>query len=141
MERVQQEKRLTDMDDTFNPVFSSLQSNSEDSGHRNYMDPPSPYRLKADASSDEALKHIRTANTISISPELFEKLYLSPQTPVKGNLRNTFGNPTPVALLGFVLSCSPLACELMGWRGADGNGSATLGSYYFVVSAMAVTRS
>lgn len=68
MERVQQEKRLTDMDDTFNPVFSSLQSNSEDSGHRNYMDPPSPYRLKADASSEEALKHIRTANTISISP-------------------------------------------------------------------------
>ncbi|KAI4204860.1 MAG: hypothetical protein LQ350_000926 [Teloschistes chrysophthalmus] len=132
MERVQQEKRLTDIDDTFNPVFSSLQSSSEDSGHRNYMDPPSPYRLKADASSDEALKHIRTANTISISPELFEKLYLSPQTPVKGNLRNTFGNPTPVALLGFVLACSPLACELMGWRGAGGNGSATLGSYYFV---------
>lgn len=84
--------------------------------------------------------------SVSVAPlitctELFEKLYLSPQTPVKGNLRNTFGNPTPVALLGFVLACSPLACELMGWRGAGGNGSATLGSYYFVVSATAVIRS
>ena len=66
--------------------------------------------------------------------ELFEKLYLTPQTRVKGDLRSTFGNPTPVALIGFLLSCSPLACELMGWRGAGGSGAATLGAYYFIVS-------
>ncbi|KAL8704915.1 MAG: hypothetical protein Q9201_001948 [Fulgogasparrea decipioides] len=96
------------------------------------MDPPSPYGLKGDTPSDEVLKHIRTANSITVSPELFEKLYLTPQTPVKGDLRHTLGNPTPLALLGFALSCTPLACELMGWRGAGGNGSATVGSYYFV---------
>jgi uncharacterized protein len=42
------------------------------------------------------LKEIRTANSVSISPELFEKLYLSPQNSVRGDLRKTFGNPTPV---------------------------------------------
>ncbi|KAL8917404.1 MAG: hypothetical protein Q9208_007959 [Pyrenodesmia sp. 3 TL-2023] len=74
-------------------------------------DAPSPFlRKTADTSSDEALKQIRTANTISISPELFEKLYLTPQTKVKGDLRGTFANPTPVALIGFLLSCTPLAC-------------------------------
>jgi hypothetical protein len=46
--------------------------------------------------SDEALKRIRTAGTISISPELFEKLYLSPENRVKGELRKTFANPTPL---------------------------------------------
>jgi hypothetical protein len=44
----------------------------------------------------EALRRIRTAGSISISPELFEKIYLSPQNAVKGDLRKTFGNPTPV---------------------------------------------
>lgn len=46
--------------------------------------------------NDTALKRIRTAGSISISPELFEKIYLSPQNAVKGDLRKTFGNPTPV---------------------------------------------
>lgn len=46
--------------------------------------------------SDTALQRIRTAGSISISPELFEKLYLSPQNRVSGDLRKTFGNPTPM---------------------------------------------
>jgi len=46
--------------------------------------------------NDTALRRIRTAGSISISPELFEKIYLSPQNNVKGDLRKTFGNPTPV---------------------------------------------
>jgi hypothetical protein len=49
-----------------------------------------------DMDSDTALKRIRTAGSISISPELFEKIYLSPQNAVKGDLRKTFANPTPV---------------------------------------------
>ena len=46
-------------------------------------------------SNSETLDRIRTADTISMSPELFEKLYLSPPNNVKGELRATFGNPTP----------------------------------------------
>jgi len=78
------------------------------------------------------LRRIRTAGSISISPDLFEKLYLSPQNAVKGDLRKTFGNPTPVALLGFLLSLSPLSCDLMGWRGAGGNGASDTGVYFFM---------
>jgi hypothetical protein len=57
-----------------------------------------PYRMHIDASHDSegALKKIRTAGSVSISPELFEKLYLSPPTNVHGDLRRTVGNPTPL---------------------------------------------
>ena len=71
------------------------------------------------------------SGSISISPELFEKIYLSPQNKVAGDLRKTFGNPTPVALCGFLLSLTPLSCDLMGWRGAGGNGAASTGVYFF----------
>ncbi|KAG6990998.1 gpr1 fun34-class plasma membrane protein [Physcia stellaris] len=80
---------------------------------------------------DHALRRIRTAGSISISPELFEKLYLSPENRVKGDLRKTFGNPTPLALIGFLLSLTPLSCDLMGWRGAGGNGAASTGVFFF----------
>ncbi|KAL0930485.1 GPR1/FUN34/YaaH-class plasma membrane protein [Colletotrichum truncatum] len=82
-------------------------------------------------SRDEALRRVKTAGSISISPELFEKLYLSPQNNVKGELRKTFGNPTPIAIIGFLISLTPLSCDLMGWRGAGGSGAAGIGSYYF----------
>jgi uncharacterized protein len=73
--------------------------------------------------ADTALRKIRTAGSISISPDLFEKLYLSPENRVKGDLRKTFGNPTPIALVGFLLSLTPLTCDLLGWRGAGGLGA------------------
>ena len=31
------------------------------------------------------------------------------------------------ALVGFLLSLTPLTCDLMGWRGAGGNGAADIG--------------
>jgi len=91
-----------------------------------------------DAAIDrnDALRTMRTTESVSMSPELFEKIYLSPQNAVKGDLRKTFGNPTPVALIGFVLSLSPLSADLMGWRGAGGNGAAEIGAYYFFGGAL-----
>lgn len=44
----------------------------------------------------ETLKQFRSAQSVQMSPELFEKLYLSPMNEVKGDLRKTFGNPTPM---------------------------------------------
>lgn len=82
-------------------------------------------------SREEHINKIRTAGSISMSPELFEKLYLSPQNKVKGDLRQTFGNPTPIALVGFLLSLTPLSCDLMGWRGAGGSGASGIGAYFF----------
>ncbi|KAF1832541.1 hypothetical protein BDW02DRAFT_422016 [Decorospora gaudefroyi] len=87
--------------------------------------------LDASHDSESALRQMRTAGSISISPELFEKLYLSPQNKVAGDLRKTFGNPTPLALIGFLLSLHPLSMDLMGWRGAGGSGAASTGWYYF----------
>lgn len=52
--------------------------------------------LEENHPTGAALKRIRTAGSISISPELFEKLYLSPENKVSGDLRKTFGNPTPL---------------------------------------------
>lgn len=87
--------------------------------------------LDHSTDSDTALRQIRTAGSISISPELFEKLYLSPQNKVKGELRKTFGNPTPLALVGFLLSLFPLSMILMGWRGAGGLGASSTGFFFF----------
>lgn len=91
-------------------------------------------------SHPEALDRIRTAETISMSPELFEKLYLSPPNKVKGELRATFGNPTPVyaktssliahsmrlltpcddsGLACFLLVLTPLSMVLLGWQGTQ----------------------
>lgn len=69
------------------------------------------------------------------TPSHFEKLYLAPEQAVAGKLRLTFGNPTPVALGGFLLANTPATIYLMGWRGAGagaGNASAGVGTYYFL---------
>lgn len=35
-------------------------------------------------------------------------------------------------LIGFLISLTPLACDLMGWRGAgNADGSASIGAYFF----------
>ena len=65
--------------------------------------------MGANDSSGDALERVRTAGSISIPPELFEKLYLSPENRVKGDLRKTFGNPTPLYVLpaAYELPCHP----------------------------------
>jgi uncharacterized protein len=49
-----------------------------------------------DESTDEAMRAIRSANSLSISPELFEKIYLSPKTRLRKDQRRSFANPTPL---------------------------------------------
>lgn len=48
---------------------------------------------------ENALHRARTTGAVSLSADLFEKLYLSPKTEVKGELRATFGNPTPMCVV------------------------------------------
>ncbi|KAI0532862.1 GPR1/FUN34/yaaH family-domain-containing protein [Xylaria digitata] len=79
------------------------------------------------------LDRTATASGISISPELFEQLYLAPKNHVNGKLRRTVGNPTPLALGGFLLCSTPLSMVLLEWQGAGGfNGAAIVGSYFFL---------
>jgi len=78
-------------------------------------------------------RHLVTQrHSVNIPRDLFEKLYLSPETQVKGDLRKTFGNPTPLCLAGFLVSSTTLACDLMGWRGAGGGGAASIPVYIFM---------
>ncbi|EME82292.1 uncharacterized protein MYCFIDRAFT_40412 [Pseudocercospora fijiensis CIRAD86] len=75
----------------------------------------------------DGFARLETAQSVvTIPPDVFEKLYLQPQMPVKGELRKTFANPTPVV--------TPLSTNLLGWRGSGGFGAASTpssGSYFF----------
>lgn len=42
------------------------------------------------------LSRLDTNASITIPKDVFEKMYLTPQLPVKGQLRKTLGNPTPL---------------------------------------------
>ncbi|KAF7192926.1 Protein alcS [Pseudocercospora fuligena] len=80
----------------------------------------------------DGLARLETAQSVvTIPPDIFEKLYLQPQMAVKGDLRKTFANPTPVAIAGFLLGLTPLSTNLLGWRGSGGFGAANIGSYFF----------
>ena len=46
-----------------------------------------------DIFTSEHLNRVETAQSVNISMEMFEKLYLSPENKVKGDLRKTFANP------------------------------------------------
>lgn len=59
--------------------------------------------------SEEKLRY-ELAKTVTLTPELYERLFLSPKTQVAGDLRSRFGNPTPVGVLGFTIAVTPLAC-------------------------------
>lgn len=54
--------------------------------------------------------------TVTLTPEAFERLYLGPKTAVTGDLRTTFANPTPIALLGFSVGLFPLSIAFSEFR-------------------------
>jgi hypothetical protein len=56
----------------------------------------SDFNSKMREGSDDMLEATRQQTNMTISPELFEQLYLSPKNKVKGELRQTVGNPTPI---------------------------------------------
>ncbi|OQD68760.1 hypothetical protein PENDEC_c031G02511 [Penicillium decumbens] len=51
---------------------------------------------------------------------------------VQYSLGKSFANPTGIAVLGLAISVSTLGCDLMGWRGAGGDGAASTGTYLFM---------
>lgn len=91
---------------------------------------------KAEASSENmesAMQGLSTVpTTVTLSAEQFERLYLTPRTHRQTALTKKLGNPTPLALAGFVITTTPLSCCLMAWRGASGNGVAFIGPIVFL---------
>lgn len=49
-----------------------------------------------DYGQNENMPPLHNIRSVTISNEMFEKLYLNPAGQVKGDLRKTFGNPTPL---------------------------------------------
>jgi len=77
------------------------------------------------------LSQTTSSGAISMSPELFEKLYLTPKTPHAGDNIRRFANPTPLGFVGFVISTFTFAMVMMGWGGASGL-SPVVGIFFFV---------
>ncbi|EXU95435.1 GPR1/FUN34/yaaH family protein [Metarhizium robertsii] len=94
--------------------------------------------FSTEETQETALRRLRSADTVIMSPELFERLYLQPISSVKGDLRKTFGNPTPLGLIGFCVTLTPLACSLMGWRGSGGLGAGNMFvcAYYYYFNGL-----
>lgn len=94
-------------------------------------DLPSPgaEEIEINKNKMEGLSH--TATGVTISPELFEKLYLTPKTPHADDSYKKFANITPLGLVGFVISTYTFAMILMGWGGSSGF-YGELGIFYFV---------
>lgn len=77
------------------------------------------------------LAQTHTISGMTISPELFEKLYMTPKTPHAGDYNKRFANPTPLGFVGFVISTFTFSMVLMGWGGAEGL-SPVIGIFFFV---------
>ncbi|KIW90384.1 uncharacterized protein Z519_09029 [Cladophialophora bantiana CBS 173.52] len=75
------------------------------------------------------------ATMVSIPADMFDRMFLKAQSqepPAAKSAQQKFANPTPLSVVGFLLCLSPLSCDLMGWRGAGGNGAASVGAYFFI---------
>ncbi|KAK3110109.1 hypothetical protein LTR53_015945 [Teratosphaeriaceae sp. CCFEE 6253] len=77
------------------------------------------------------LTRTQTSGGMTISPELFEKLYLTPKVPHVGDYYKRFANPTPMGFVGFVISTFTFAMVNMGWGGANGL-AGVAGIFFFV---------
>jgi len=87
-------------------------------------------RKWTDSELEAQLTQVKSAGAVTISPELFEKLYLTPKTVEVGDFRKRFANPTPLGLMGFIISAVTFAGVMLGW---GGNTSLTgvVGIFYF----------
>ncbi|KAF4255183.1 hypothetical protein CNMCM8812_007745 [Aspergillus fumigatus] len=100
------------------------------------------HTAKTSPHDETAMASLTTIPTsVTLSAEQFEKLYLSPLTQRQGMLSKQMGNPTPLALGGFVITTTPLSCCLMGWRGATGSGIAFTGPIIFLGGGLLVLTS
>jgi len=73
----------------------------------------------------------RQLTTVTLSPQQFESLYLQPRLAGRTNLVRQVANAAPLGVSSFLLAHMPLAMDLLGFQGADGDsGLATLGAFY-----------
>ena len=92
--------------------------------------PPAPLHPRAQPHQYQASApppSFQDAAMVSIPADMFDRMFLKSQDIAMGRgVHRQFGNPTPLSVVGFLLALSPLSCDLMGWRGAGGNGAASM---------------
>ncbi|KAJ3578878.1 hypothetical protein NPX13_g1682 [Xylaria arbuscula] len=85
----------------------------------------------SDATNHDVEKGLhRTDTAVTMPPELFEKLYLTPKVPKVGDYNLRFANPTALGFVGFVISTFTFSMVLMGWGGSEGF-SPVVGIFFF----------
>jgi len=84
------------------------------------------------------LSQIKSSGGFTISPELFEKLYLTPKTTAVGDFRKRFANPTPLGLMGFIISATTFGAIMMGWGGST-TLSGVAGMFFFTGPILLLT--
>lgn len=89
--------------------------------------PPQPQPTPPQPRSFSSPPPFQDVAMVSIPADMFDRMFLKSQELASGkNAHRQFGNPTPISIVGFLLALSPLSCDLMGWRGAGGNGAASM---------------
>lgn len=98
----------------------SAHKDLENGVHRDYADGANGEKLEQKESGNtNELRQMLTNNTLTDAQ--FEAMFLSPRNRgVVGDLRKTVANPTPLGIMGFATGLTPLAAQLMGWRGSGG---------------------
>ncbi|KAF9266271.1 hypothetical protein L218DRAFT_971644 [Marasmius fiardii PR-910] len=91
---------------------------------------------KEDLEKGITAQHVDQANAgpIQLTREQYGRLFLEPggMDPT-GDSSQRFGNPTPLAVVSFLLALAPTACCLMGWGSADATSLVSIiGTFYFV---------
>ncbi|KAK5939421.1 hypothetical protein PMZ80_008725 [Knufia obscura] len=100
----------------------------------NHQHPSIQDRLEPAESN---LSKVTSSGAVTISPELFEKLYLTPKVPHAGDNIKRFANPTPLGFVGFVISTMTFSMVMMGWGGS--NGLAGVAGIFFFVGPLLLT--
>lgn len=98
---------------SLNDLTTNIMATSAGISHHNVEDE----KLR---QTETNISRVMSSGAVTISPELFEKLYLTPKTPHTGDNLKRFANPTPLGFVGFVISTMSFAMVSMGWGGANG---------------------
>lgn len=93
---------------------------------------PQPIPLRGEHQHDAGAIREAVSGAAEQSQGTAERYVWKPDTDVRQNL--TLDNDCSVtdyvilysALVGFLMALTPLSCALMGWRGAGGDGAATM---------------
>ncbi|EPQ28637.1 uncharacterized protein PFL1_03940 [Pseudozyma flocculosa PF-1] len=91
--------------------------------------------VHADGASDVPLNR---QISVMLTQQQFEQLYLQPQIKSSAQAQNikTFGNPTIIGIISFLLSFSPTTVCLMGWHGTTSASTLALMPAYYLLSGI-----